>query len=301
MDQENRCALLCRKQNPPLIGTMSRRSVQIFIEMAKPWPSPLVFDGLATLVGEAIKAGMQTSLLAFAPVGVDFDPTRVKVIVGRQEQGGMQPFAWQQFQIEQGEVPCLVRSVLGLAAEPIDVARYEMKEPVGRQLFICAHAAHDGCCGTFGGELAQTLALDSELAGVVGVSECSHMGGHRFAPTMIEVPSMACYGFLDAKAAKDIALRRGSADELVLEHYRGFAGLPEKLQCVEALILQSKGWSWLSEQQATIQEDGEKVSVDIGTERMDFVVKAGEPVLAQASCRDSAVKPQRTYLVTWVE
>ena len=66
--------------------------------------------------------------------------------------------------------------------------------------FVCTHSKRDNCCATLGrryvGERSRDLGLaptdlDSE------VWECSHLGGHRFAPTSLFLPSGRLYGRLD--------------------------------------------------------------------------------------------------------
>ena len=61
--------------------------------------------------------------------------------------------------------------------------------------FVCAHGKRDVCCATSGRAYAlarQASALDAH------VWECSHLGGHRFAPTCLFLPSGRLYGRLDA-------------------------------------------------------------------------------------------------------
>ena len=61
--------------------------------------------------------------------------------------------------------------------------------------FVCTHGKRDVCCATSGRGYAlarQAAAPDAR------VRECSHLGGHRFAPTCLFLPSGRLYGRLDA-------------------------------------------------------------------------------------------------------
>ncbi|MDC3002011.1 hypothetical protein OA174_05370 [Actinomycetota bacterium] len=61
--------------------------------------------------------------------------------------------------------------------------------------FVCTHGKRDVCCATSGRGYAlarQAAAPDAH------VWECSHLGGHRFAPTCLFLPSGRLYGRLDA-------------------------------------------------------------------------------------------------------
>jgi hypothetical protein len=61
-------------------------------------------------------------------------------------------------------------------------------------LLVCTNGRRDVCCALFGRPLA------AELAGRHGeaVWECTHLGGHRFAPTAVLLPTGYAYGRLDA-------------------------------------------------------------------------------------------------------
>src|SRR5699024_3413934 len=73
---------------------------------------------------------------------------------------------------------------------------------------------------------------------------CSHLGGHRFAPTMIDFPSGRAWGLVDEPAAREILV--GDAEPAALiPHYRGWVGHQDpELQMLEAHILEHIGWSW---------------------------------------------------------
>ncbi|WP_424809690.1 sucrase ferredoxin [Rhodococcus sp. 27YEA15] len=61
-------------------------------------------------------------------------------------------------------------------------------------VLVCAHGKRDRCCAVLGRPVA------AELATAFGdrVWECSHTGGHRFAPSIIVLPTGHTYGRLDS-------------------------------------------------------------------------------------------------------
>ncbi|MCH9679777.1 MAG: hypothetical protein K0U35_09615 [Actinomycetia bacterium] len=61
--------------------------------------------------------------------------------------------------------------------------------------FVCTHGRRDVCCATSGRGYA--LARQASVPDA-HVWECSHLGGHRFAPTCLILPSGRLYGRLDA-------------------------------------------------------------------------------------------------------
>ena len=83
---------------------------------------------------------------------------------------------------------------------------HKSSEPL---LLVCTHAKRDVCCALAGRPLAQALAEDPETRD--SVMEVSHLGGHRFAPNILLLPTGHVYGRIDADSAKAVLLgaRRG--------------------------------------------------------------------------------------------
>ena len=58
--------------------------------------------------------------------------------------------------------------------------------------FVCTHGNRDVCCARHGRALMKDILGRRDTAW-----ECSHLGGHRFAPTTLVLPSGRMYGRLD--------------------------------------------------------------------------------------------------------
>jgi hypothetical protein len=82
--------------------------------------------------------------------------------------------------------------------------------------FVCTNGTRDRCCALHGRPLAAELAGD----GGFDVWETTHLGGHRFAPTMLILPHGYSYGRLDAAVAKD-ALTAAHSGRVTLDGCRG--------------------------------------------------------------------------------
>ncbi|WP_225847364.1 sucrase ferredoxin [Streptomyces sp. HPF1205] len=66
---------------------------------------------------------------------------------------------------------------------------------------VCTNGKRDRCCAMYGRPLAAELAS----FGGLDVWEITHLGGHRFAPTMLVLPYGYVYGRMDSGHAKDVA------------------------------------------------------------------------------------------------
>ena len=103
-----------------------------------------------------------------------------------------------------------------------------VEDPHAPRMVVCANSARDLCCGLDGRALVQSLDDDR-------VWECSHLGGHRFAPTALLVAHGLVYGRLDAPAARTL-LDEGPAPETAA-YLRGRSALTPAAQAAEASLL----------------------------------------------------------------
>ena len=77
-------------------------------------------------------------------------------------------------------------------------------------VLVCTHGTRDACCAVRGRPIVAALAraLPDE------VWECTHLGGHRFAGTLLSLPDGTCLGRLDPDTAVGAVLahREGRVD-----------------------------------------------------------------------------------------
>lgn len=110
----------------------------------------------------------------------------------------------------------------------------------GAAMLVCSHARRDQCCALAG---RPVLAALTREVGPESIWEASHLGGHRFAPTMLLLPTGQVLGRLNAvaaisayRAAEDHALWPGGARK-----DRGRSHLPPEQQAAEAWALAEFG------------------------------------------------------------
>jgi hypothetical protein len=103
-----------------------------------------------------------------------------------------------------------------------------------RQFFVCTHGRHDKCCAKFGQRVFQALSASAQQAHIPAeIWEATHLGGHRFAATLLEFPSGHMYGRVTPEQAPSLL-----AGEVPPELYRGCSFRPPWLQAVETHIRQ---------------------------------------------------------------
>lgn len=157
-------------------------------------------------------------------------------------------------------------------------------EPVdGPLIGICTNGSRDRCCALAG----RPIAL--ELVASIGdgrVTEISHLGGHRFAGTLVVLPWGYSYGFLDPASAAAVA------DDAMngLVHPRQLRGRANQSPAAQAAEIAWRGALGPAAPGAVAisreQVDGEvttvTATVDGRTEQLNMRYLAGERVTETA-------------------
>jgi len=96
-------------------------------------------------------------------------------------------------------------------------------------LLICTNARRDQCCALLGRPLAAQLAQQTGASNTQ-VWETSHLGGHRFAPTLVDLPSGYLFG-------------GSTASTRSVDACRGRSSLPPPAQAAELAVMRQLEWT----------------------------------------------------------
>ncbi|TWS19233.1 sucrase ferredoxin [Tsukamurella asaccharolytica] len=110
-------------------------------------------------------------------------------------------------------------------------------EPAGPIALVCTNGKRDVCCAVLGRPVAAALA--DRYADPV-VWECSHTGGHRFAPVLIVLPAGHTYGRVTEAQAED-ALDAARAGVVATAGLRGRSSIPPAEQAAEVAVRELLG------------------------------------------------------------
>jgi hypothetical protein len=183
------------------------------------------------------------------------DPAIGRALVRRAEGAGIRPVAVRRYGRRADERRAQTRWRWALAdarpgrehlrwgevadpAELLDLpldgsAGVASDEPV---YLVCTHARHDQCCAVRGRPVALTLAR----AFPEQTWECSHLGGDRFAATMILLPHGLSYGRVTTTDAVAL-VEQYRAGEIVEEFYRGRSSLTNAAQAAQSFARRAEG------------------------------------------------------------
>ncbi|MGP4016307.1 sucrase ferredoxin [Saccharopolyspora sp. 5N708] len=156
-------------------------------------------------------------------------------------------------------------------------------------LLVCTNGRRDRCCALLGRELINELAGRHDGA----IWECSHIGGHRFAPAAVLLPSGYTYGRLTAQTA-DAVLSCAAAGKVVLDNCRGRSSWTRAGQTAELAVREHIGEYLVdalrvtseaeeTEQIAVTHQDGRRWQVAVRPRELD-------PPRAN-SCGKAAIRP----------
>lgn len=236
------CAALSQQAREDLIGTASNHQTYVLIESPPPWAanaleSKQLPENLRRLIQEVEAAALSVRFLLIAADSVQ--PKR-RVLILRQMVGCSRGYSHQEFQVSHlDQAAPLIRRYL---VEGCDAAELV---PLTRDLFVCTHGSHDKCCAKFGYPFYRQIAATVRQLAIpnLRVWQISHIGGHRFAPTLIDFPEGRYYGGLDQTSCLAILHRQGDLSN-IQQTYRGWGILPKLAQILERELLLHSGWSW---------------------------------------------------------
>ncbi|GAB3011660.1 sucrase ferredoxin [Mycobacterium bourgelatii] len=150
---------------------------------------------------------------------------------------------------------------------------------------ICAHGKHDQCCAVRGRSACRAIAAEFPEF----TWECSHLGGDRFAATMLVLPEGLCYGRVDlADSAGLVRLyREGRLDNRFL---RGRTSLPHAVQAAQYFARKEYGDDRIDALHplSVVHGDGEiRVVLDAESGPVEVVLneQMSEPLLSQCHAR----------------
>ncbi|NMN96189.1 sucrase ferredoxin [Antrihabitans stalactiti] len=160
----------------------------------------------------------------------------------------------------------------------------------GPVVLVCAHGKRDQCCALFGRPIAARLAATFPDV----VWECSHTGGHRFAPSMIVLPTGYTYGRLDGDRSETV-VAAALAGRVSSDGLRGRSSYGAAAQAAEVAVREQVDAG--VDDLTVTDSDGLPVVVHRDGRRWESAVRIATLPPRPASC-GAVAKPVDTVTVT---
>jgi hypothetical protein len=241
------CAIASLRAGEDPTGWAIAAARFVVVEVPLPWPAEIeaaagMPPGLAEVVeGLEARGHGEVHLEAVVP-GADAVEGRVRTVLfdgAGEVRGGYR-------RVEASLATDQVAPFTAAWAEGLSLAAWSrdlVPTDGARDIIVCTHGSHDPCCGRFGAVAHRVLDRLPHDPGL-RLWRGSHTGGHRFSPTLIDLPDGRSWGRLDATDLATI-LRRDAPPSTLAGKYRGLGSLPTYYERVaEAALFMDLGWAW---------------------------------------------------------
>ncbi|MCN9242480.1 sucrase ferredoxin [Streptomyces sp. RY43-2] len=231
------CTAASRHLDEPLAGTAATARTWLLLEQPGPWGAKaLTSSHLDPALGRALEAategtGVRVALIRRPGRHADCGTPAVRQVYAAHTVPGR---TWLYSATTTAPERLLGLDFAALGdGDPHTVDAVLRGRPhTGDPLaLVCTNGKRDRCCALLGRPLAAELAA----SGVDGVWEVTHLGGHRFSPTLLVLPFGYSYGRAQAPHVKEIlqGVREG---RVVVEGCRGGSAWERPAQAAELAV-----------------------------------------------------------------
>lgn len=269
MSNHQFCRDLCLERGEPLAGT-GNAPVRVLM-LAWPrgkwrvprWESVGMSEALSTAVHAAAQAGLHVALV-----------DRVGETDSLPQLHSLPESVSANFDSEDG----LIAAIHGFTEGHSFAGQHDPRTTI----LCCTDSRRDACCARYGFSTYKALDAIADRS-QFNIVQATHIGGCRFAASLVVMPQRQRYGRMTAGLAPAF-LESLQRNEIFLPTYKGHADQPEPLQVAELAALK-----WASENTGNTRNvrvqignlpdeatDGAEASflVDIDKARLDIRLKA---------------------------
>ncbi|MFD3578834.1 sucrase ferredoxin [Streptomyces sp. NPDC058644] len=231
------CATASRDLDEPLAGTAATARTWLLLEQPGPWGAKaLTSSHLDPEVGHALEAaaegtGVRVALIRRPGRHADSHaPARRRVYVAHTAPGN----TWLRGHVTDRPEELLDLDFAALGAG--DHGGFGTPHTGAPLALVCTNGKRDRCCALLGRPLAAALTASGEQ----GAWEVTHLGGHRFSPTLLVLPYGYAYGRSGQAAVKEI-LEGVRTGRVVTEGCRGSSAWDRPGQAAELAVRTATG------------------------------------------------------------
>lgn len=250
------CSTVSHDLDEPVSGTAATARTWLLLEQPGPWGAKaLTSSHLDPALGRALEAAAKDTGVRIALIrrpGRHADsgtPTLRQVYAAHTVPGNV--WLHSATTCDPRDLLDLDLAALGRGDHGSFDARLGGRPHTGDPLaLVCTNGKRDRCCALLGRPLAAELAA----SGVGGAWEVTHLGGHRFSPTLLVLPYGYAYGRAEAHAVKEV-LHSVQEGRVVVEGCRGNSAWERPGQAAELAVRTAVG-EYEAEALTVVRTDG---------------------------------------------
>ncbi|MFE9023629.1 sucrase ferredoxin [Streptomyces sp. NPDC007808] len=236
------CSTVSRDLDEPIAGTAATATTWLLLEQPGPWGAKaLTQSHLDPALGRALEAaaqgtGVRVALIRRPGRHADCKTAAERTVYVAHTVPGR---VWLRTATthEPERLLDLDFAALGAGDHRSFDAVLQGRPHTGDPLaLVCTNGKRDRCCALLG----RPLAAELSASGVDGVWEVTHLGGHRFSPTLLVLPYGYAYGRVQAHAVKEL-LHSVQEGRIVLDGCRGNSAWERPGQAAELAVRTATG------------------------------------------------------------
>jgi hypothetical protein len=274
-------------RNDPLYGTASAGQTWVLLELPGAWGHSAFLNSPAVIAPDLGRA-----------IARRFEAAGMRIAAIRRPGRRCATPRWRWFIAQAGEGrEALFRGEVNGPRHYLDVALTGSDGQVTTAplVAVCAHGKHDQCCAVRGRAAAAAIAARYPDF----TWECSHLGGDRFAATMLVLPAGLCYGRVDATDAAEL-VRLYIDGRLDNRFLRGRTCLPHAVQAAQYFAREQSGEDRIEAlSPIDVQHRDNNIRVLLAAESGALEVVLAEEISdpLQSTCSASVAGRVRTYVL----
>ena len=248
------CSELSQLLEEDPIGTAPLWEKCIIIELPPPWSVKIEeskhFDASITnCINKLNQAGHSIRLQCILPDEYYSKPGMRRVILFTKDPKFLLATHRLEYLIPEKSLTDLCISILENSEQAKIYAKFKQDHQSMRDILICTHGNRDRCCGSIAvplyNQLRSKYSQSNNLMHSIRIWRTSHTGGHRFAPTVIDLPQGRYWAYVN-ELTLDSIIAKSEPIKTLIRNYRGCALLSsEQEQNAEKELLFDLGWNWV--------------------------------------------------------
>ena len=218
-------------------------------ELPRPWQSdvpdtPHFPEAVRDAAARAEEAGRDVRLQCVSPDPEYSADGHTAVMLFSRPAGLFTAFEREEYLVPTEALGDLAAALLVDREDLGKFARWRRETNGVRDMLVCTHGSRDKCCASMGFPLYEELRQRQapRLGGRMRVWQVSHLGGHRLAPNLVDLPSGRNWVRLRPEQVGSL-VHRDRPPSVLEESYRGLVGLDSPYEMVaEGEVLMREGW-----------------------------------------------------------
>ena len=246
------CSQVSKANGEDPIGSAPQVDYWLIVEIPQPWPTAMftehpIISQIFPLIKKLIfRRGVMVRPIAIAPDPEYSVPNFIRILYYQRPARQFAKYTKEEYLVpEEKAIDValgLLHRLLGKQNPIASFDAYKQDTQHIREILVCTHTQVDLACGRFGTPIYRELRKRYGHS-TLRVWQSTHFGGHKFAPTLIDLPNGQFWGHLESDMLSQLVQRSGDHRQLA-KFYRGWAGVSQYEKMAERAAWQEEGWDW---------------------------------------------------------